>query len=76
MAMTPFNATCGTAERALAMKHTLAMIVWILDPFGWLASLVIRGADGLSKDYRNDPVYKKNVQELIERNRRFTEDKA
>ena len=25
----------------------------------------------LSSDYRNDPVYKKNVQELIERNRRF-----
>jgi len=22
-------------------------------------------------DYRDDPVYKKNVQELIERNRRF-----
>jgi hypothetical protein len=27
--------------------------------------------DTLSKDYRNDPVYKKKLQELIERNKRF-----
>jgi hypothetical protein len=25
----------------------------------------------LSKDYRNDPVYKKKLQELIERNKQF-----
>jgi hypothetical protein len=28
-------------------------------------------ADTMTKDHRNDPVYKKNVQELIERNRQF-----
>jgi hypothetical protein len=37
--------------------------------------LGLKWADGLSnmlaKDYRHDPVYKKNVQDLIERNKRF-----
>ena len=28
-----------------------------------------------STDYRNDPIYKKNVRELIERNKRFEENK-
>jgi hypothetical protein len=28
-------------------------------------------ANTMTKDYRNDPVYKKNVQDLIERNRQF-----
>ena len=27
--------------------------------------------DSLSKDYRSDPVYKKKLQELIERNKQF-----
>ena len=31
--------------------------------------------DSLSKDHREDPVYKKNVRELIERNKRFEESK-
>jgi hypothetical protein len=30
-----------------------------------------KAARYLSTDHRNDPVYKKNVQDLIERNRRF-----
>jgi len=32
-------------------------------------------SDAMSKDRRDDPVYKKNVQKLIERNRRFEESK-
>ena len=28
-------------------------------------------ADTMTRDYRKDPVYTKNVQELIERNRQF-----
>lgn len=32
-------------------------------------------ADAMSKDHLDDPVYKKNVQRLIERNRRFEEAK-
>ena len=28
----------------------------------------------LSKDYRNDPVYKKKLQELIERNKQFEDE--
>ena len=30
-----------------------------------------RFADTMTKDNRDDPVYKKNVRELIERNRQF-----
>jgi hypothetical protein len=36
-----------------------------------LASLIGCAAESLSKDHRDDPVYKKNVQDLIQRNRRF-----
>jgi hypothetical protein len=32
---------------------------------GWLATKLFKS------DYRNDPVYKRNVQKLIERNRQF-----
>ncbi len=32
---------------------------------------VDRWTNSLSKDYRNDPVYKKKLQELIERNKQF-----
>jgi len=32
-------------------------------------------ADGLSKDHQDDPVYKKNVERLIERNRKFEEER-
>ena len=37
----------------------------------WLG---MKWADSLSKDHRDDPVYKKNVQRLIERNRKFEEE--
>jgi len=57
------------------MKQVLEWLVWVLDPFRWFASLVGKGADGLSKDYRNDPVYKENVKRLIERNRKFEDAK-
>lgn len=33
--------------------------------------LGMKWADSLSKDHREDPVYKKNVRDLIERNRQF-----
>jgi hypothetical protein len=36
----------------------------------WLR-LINLGVDNISKDYRDDPVYTKNVRELIERNKRF-----
>jgi hypothetical protein len=40
-----------------------------------LAGMVVRlvglSAETLSKDYRNDPVYKKNLQRLIEHHRQF-----
>jgi hypothetical protein len=69
----PFD--CGTVERGSAMKRILEWADWVLNPFAWIASLVGKGADGLSKDYRDDPVYKKNVQRLIDQNRRFEETK-
>ena len=49
--------------------------------FGWLIEiLVVKTVAMLSdipagKDRLQDPVYKKNVQKLIERNRRFEEAK-
>jgi hypothetical protein len=40
-----------------------------------LAGLVVRlvglSAESLSKDHRDDPVYKKNLQRLIEHHRQF-----
>jgi len=49
---------------------------------GFLSDLVeaLTGAaadkwtDSLSKDYRNDPVYKKKLQELIERGRQLEDE--
>ena len=32
-------------------------------------------SDAMSKDRRDDPVYKKNLQRLIERNRQFEEER-
>jgi hypothetical protein len=57
------------------MKQILALLDWVLNPFAWIASLIGIGVDGLSKDHRDDPVYKENVQRLIERNRKFEETK-
>ena len=61
----------GTLERGSAMKRFLEWADWVLNPFGWIVSLVGKGADGLSSDYRDDPVYKRNVQKLIEYHRQF-----
>jgi hypothetical protein len=66
---------CGTVERGSAMKPILEWVDWVLNPFAWIASLVGKGADTLSNDYRDDPVYKKNVKRLIERNRKFEDSK-
>jgi hypothetical protein len=57
------------------MKPFLEWADWVLNPFAWMASLIEKGVDGLSRDRQDDPVYKKNVQRLIERNRRFEETK-
>jgi hypothetical protein len=61
------------------MKRILEWANWVLSPFAsiaWLvgiriASLAVKGADGLAKDYRDNPVYKKNLERLIEHHRRF-----
>jgi hypothetical protein len=37
------------------------------------ARLILQGTDALSTDRQNDPVYKKNVQRLIERSRKLEE---
>ena len=37
---------------------------------GWFGS---KAAKVLTSDYRNDPVYRQNLQRLIERNREFEE---
>jgi hypothetical protein len=70
---------CGIVGRGSAMKRILEWAEWVLNPFAWIvslvgiwiASLVGKGADGLSKDYRDDPVYKKNLERLIEHHRQF-----
>jgi hypothetical protein len=36
-------------------------------------SMADRWTESLSKDYREDPTYKKKLEELIERNKRFEE---
>jgi hypothetical protein len=66
---------CVTVEQGSGMKRILEWADWVLNPFAWIASLVGKGVNGLSKDYRDDPVYKKNVQRLIDQNRRFEETK-
>jgi hypothetical protein len=55
------------------MKRILEWADWVLNPFARIASLAGKAAVGLAKDYRDDPVYKKNVQRLIDQNRRFEE---
>lgn len=40
-----------------------------------LARLLWAGTGAMTKNRLNDPIYKKNVQRLIERNRRFEESK-
>jgi len=44
----------------------------LFDGLAWmLVRLVGVSAESLSKKYRDDHVYKKNVQDLIERNKQF-----
>jgi hypothetical protein len=59
---------CGTNEQGSAMKRILDWADWVVSPSAWIASIIGIATDGLSKDYRDDPVYKKNVKRLIERN--------
>jgi hypothetical protein len=54
----------GHERRIVEMSTMLDLIVWCLGE-KWTKSL--------SKDYRGDPVYRKNVQRLIERSRKFEE---
>jgi hypothetical protein len=53
------------------MKRILEWVLWVSNPFEWLVSLVGKGAGGLSKDLRSDPIYKKNVQRLVDYHRQF-----
>ena len=39
-----------------------------------VGSAVNKWTDSLSKDYRDDPVYKQKLQELIERGRRLEDE--
>jgi hypothetical protein len=43
----------------------------IYGPMWILIRLIGVSADSLSRDHRDDPVYQKNLQRLIERNRQF-----
>jgi hypothetical protein len=44
--------------------------------FGWLfARGIAQFAESMENDVSNDPIYKKNLQRLIERNREFEETK-
>lgn len=44
----------------------------LFDGLAWmLVRLVGVSAESLSKKYHDDPIYKKNVQGLIERNKQF-----
>ena len=44
----------------------------LFDGLAWmLVRLVGVGAESLSKDHRDDSIYKRNVHRLIERNRQF-----
>ena len=48
-----------------------ALMEWDVE----LARLLWAGTGAMTKSRVDDPVYKKNVQRLIERNRRFEESK-
>jgi hypothetical protein len=51
----------GFAILQLLINKLATMPAWLIG--GW--------AETLSKDHRDDPVYKKNVEALIERSRQF-----
>jgi hypothetical protein len=57
------------------------MMTWkdLLAPEGSLARIFARGiwlfAGAMTNKHSEDPVYKKNLQRLIERNRKFEETK-
>ena len=55
----------GLAERKL--HNLLARLVWH-------GSVAMTGTGAVAKSGFDDPVYKKNVQRLIERNRKFEEE--
>jgi hypothetical protein len=54
------------------MLRILEVLLDLLD--GKLfARLILLGTDTLTEDRMNDPVYRQNVQRLIERSRKFEE---
>jgi hypothetical protein len=49
-----------------------AIVGLFLDGLAWMGvQLVGLSAETLSKDYRDDPDYKRNLQKLIEHHRQF-----
>jgi hypothetical protein len=64
---------CGLALAALAAIATIVggITALIEALFGAGA---MRWAESLSKDYREDPAYKRKLRELIERNKKFEEE--
>jgi hypothetical protein len=66
-----------------AVVRTATILDSLINPAAAILGLLIYGlgwmlfgfvgvtAESLAKDYRDDPVYKKNLQRLIERNRQF-----
>ena len=45
----------------------------IIGIIGWAVASLVRTM--MKTDYRNDPVYKKNLQRLIDRNRQSAEER-
>jgi hypothetical protein len=60
------------AGRIIDMTTMLELMAYcILELFAWC--LADKSTKSLWKDYRDDPVYNKNVQDRIERSRMFEE---
>ncbi|WP_456619113.1 MULTISPECIES: hypothetical protein [unclassified Bradyrhizobium] len=54
----------------------LGLIEWKANVGKLFARLLWSGTGAMTKSHFDDPVYKKNVQKLIERNRRFEESRG
>ena len=52
----------------------LGLAIWKINNGKLFARLLWHGTGVMTKDRFDDPVYKKNVQILIERNRKFEEE--
>ncbi len=59
----------GRHDKLGHVRAALELLWTIIWPIEWFVETI------LTKNSFNDPAYKKNVQRLIERNRRFEESK-